>query len=89
MQILEHVDEGVDHGITEQHHHSKVEKVGGEVGREPHVEHEVVDLVPGPAEDEAEGDESQSLDGVAPSLVPPVAWVGRGCSRHLKISCRC
>ncbi len=78
MRVLKSVNKRVDHSVSKENDNREVEKVGGKIGREAEVEHKIVDLVPGPAEDEAEGDKSQSLDGVAPSLVPPVALGLRG-----------
>ncbi len=85
---MERVDERINGRISEEDDHCEMVEITGEICREAHIEHEVVDLVPGPAEDEAEGDESQSLDGVAPSLVPPVAlgrlvWGTAGGASHL------
>ena len=70
MRILKSVYERINNCVTEQYYHGEVKKVTGEVCRVAQVKHEVVHLVPRPAEDVGKCHQSQSLNRVLTSLIP-------------------
>ncbi len=69
-RILDHINKRVHARIAKNHDDRKVKEIAWEICWKSQVKHEIINLIPRPAEDETCGHESKRLQTVLPSNMP-------------------